>query len=371
MDRINTKSTSKLTATATDIVLREGPQTRLLFRPEIVDNTGKPEAAVRGRFLYHKKKRNDQWMEFEKLPLTSIKMDEGYQLEIKSGELYKLLLNLRQLYQLANAYGVPQGRKSFFEIRGALADMLALADVELQEFLMTNSEDAMRLFRLLLMWMYRKADSTTPESLAQLLEFNEFVGLENLKSLVNDWDAHKDEKREEFWQSLFAKHSAVLSQLFAYPVLLIKDKAYLGGKDLTNAGGHIIDFLCKLESTGAAAMIEIKTPLTDLLASEYRDGIYPISNDLTGAIAQALRYKSSLAENLQNLQRGEQVVIPSEPYCVIVAGDCCQLNSRDKKISFEAFRERLHGVRLLTFDEVYSRVQSLLSLLRDNSAIPS
>jgi hypothetical protein len=112
MDRIDTESTSRKTATASDIVLREGPQTKLLFRPEIVDNTGKPEAAVRGRFLYQKKKRSDQWIEFERLPLTSIKTDEGYQLDISSSELYTLLLSLRQLYLLANAYGVPQGRRA-------------------------------------------------------------------------------------------------------------------------------------------------------------------------------------------------------------------------------------------------------------------
>ena len=153
MDRIETQSTSRKTATTSDIVLREGPQARLLFRPEIVDNTGRPEAAVRGRFLYQKKKRSDQWIEFDRLPLTSVKVDEGYQLEINSSELYTLLINLRKLYQLANAYGVPQGKKSFLEVSEALANLLALADPELQEFFTSNSEDAIRLFRLLLNWI--------------------------------------------------------------------------------------------------------------------------------------------------------------------------------------------------------------------------
>jgi hypothetical protein len=61
-------------------------------------------------------------------------------------------------------------------------------------------------------------------------------------------------------------------------------------------------------------------------------------------------------ENIQNLQRGE-TVIPSEPYCVVVAGDCAELNSSEKKASFERFRERLNGVRMLTFDEVYKRIE--------------
>jgi hypothetical protein len=172
MDRIETQSTSRKTATTSDIVLREGPQARLLFRPEIVDNTGRPEAAVRGRFLYQKKKRSDQWIEFDRLPLTSVKVDEGYQLEINSSELYTLLINLRKLYQLANAYGVPQGKKSFLEVSGALADLLALADPELQEFFTSNSEDAIRLFRLLLNWIYKRPSTEVFEGVSELLELN-------------------------------------------------------------------------------------------------------------------------------------------------------------------------------------------------------
>ena len=53
-------------------------------------------------------------------------------------------------------------------------------------------------------------------------------------------------------------------------------------------------------------------------------------------------------ENIQNLQRGAPTVIASEPYCVVVAGDCVELNSSEKKASFERFRERLNGVRILT-----------------------
>ena len=370
MDRIETQSTSRKTATTSDIVLREGPQARLLFRPEIVDNTGRPEAAVRGRFLYQKKKRSDQWIEFDRLPLTSVKVDEGYQLEINSSELYTLLINLRKLYQLANAYGVPQGKKSFLEVSGALADLLALAGPDLQEFFTSNSEDAIRLFRLLLNWIYKRPGIEVFEGVSELLELNTVVGLANLKAFLKEWKANSDVSNEEFWQTFFAKNAFVLSQLFAYPVILIKDKAYLGGKDLTNTGGHIVAFLCKLESTGAAAMVEIKTPQTPLLGPVYRGyDVYPISTHLTGAIAQALKYRSSLMENIQNLQRGEHPVIASEPYCVVVAGDCAELNSSEKKASFERFRERLNGVRILTFDEVYKRIDGLLAIFTDSSGI--
>ena len=370
MDRIETQSTSRKTATTTDIVLREGPQTKLLFRPEIVDNTGKPEAAVRGRFIYQKKKRNDEWVDFDRLPLTSVKVDEGYQLEINSSELYTLLTNLRTLYKLANAYGVPQGKRSFLEVNGTLADILALAGPELQEFFTSNSEDAIRLFRLLLHWISKRSDSAVLQGVSELLELNTVVSLANLKVFLTEWKANSRVSKEEFWQSLFAKNAFVLSQLFAYPVILIKDKAYLGGKDLTNTGGQIVDFLCKLESTGAAAMVEIKTPMTPLLGSAYR-GVYPISNEVAGAISQALKYRSSLVENMRSLQGGDPAVIAAEPYCVVVAGDCNELNSPEKNASFERFRERLTGVRILAFDEVYKRIEGLLAIFTESSDVKS
>lgn len=76
-------------------------------------------------------------------------------------------------------------------------------------------------------------------------------------------------------------------------------------------------------------------------------------------------------ENIQNLQRGETAIIASEPYCVVVAGDCVELNSLEKKASFERFRERLNGVRILTFDEVYKRIEGLLATFTDSSGISS
>jgi hypothetical protein len=66
------------------------------------------------------------------LPLTSVKVDEGYQLEISPSELHTLGTNLRKLYLLSKSHGVPQGRKSFLEVDGVLADLLALAGPELQ-----------------------------------------------------------------------------------------------------------------------------------------------------------------------------------------------------------------------------------------------
>jgi hypothetical protein len=54
---------------------------------------------------------------------------------------------------------------------------------------------------------------------------------------------------------------------------------------------------------------------------------------------------------------------------LVVAGDCAELNSSEKKASFERFREQLNGVRILIFDEVYKRIKGLLAIFTDSSGI--
>ncbi|MFN2576412.1 MAG: hypothetical protein ABR607_01845 [Pyrinomonadaceae bacterium] len=58
------------------------------------------------------------------------------------------------------------------------------------------------------------------------------------------------------------ENSFVLEQVFSWPCSIVKDKAYVGGKNVTNTGGKIVDFLLKNRLTQNAALIEIKTPTT-------------------------------------------------------------------------------------------------------------
>jgi hypothetical protein len=83
MERVEIESTSRHSASCSDISVREdGEHVRLLFRPEIVDNPTNPLASVRGRFIYQRKGKNDRWLDLDKLPLSSLKKREGYQLRL-------------------------------------------------------------------------------------------------------------------------------------------------------------------------------------------------------------------------------------------------------------------------------------------------
>jgi len=143
-------------------------------------------------------------------------------------------------------------------------------------FLSAHSNDAVQALRTVLQWLSKQpaAQKLISEG-AELPELNSLVGLANLRSALKSWHDNAENRDEEFWQSLFARHSYVLSQLFAYPVVLIKGKAYVGGKNLCNTGGNVVDFLLRTESSGAAVLVEIKTPQTPLLGTKYRDCAYP------------------------------------------------------------------------------------------------
>jgi hypothetical protein len=346
---------------------------RLVFRPQLVDNPTDPDACVKGRFLYQRKGKNDAWQDFDTPSLARLTRGEQFALEVSSGELLSLLRQLGALYRLQRKQGLLQGRVELVRIGHQLAKLLQLSEEELNAFLAANTADALSTIRRVLRWL---ADNPgTAEQLAanerQLPELNALVGLANLRAVLQIWTDNSDNADEEFWQSIFSKHAFVLSQLFAYPVAIIKGKAYVGGKLLNNRHGNIVDFLGHVPSTGSAVLIEIKTPKTPLLGLAYRDDVFPPSGDLSGAVAQVLHYRESLLRELNALTQGRHALLSSaEPRCVVIAGRAEREFADDdyRKGSFERYRERQFGVTVVTFDEVFGRVADLIALLEEIEA---
>jgi hypothetical protein len=365
MEKIEIHSTSRHHAVSSDIIVREGDRTRLVFRPEIVDNPSSPAACVRGTFLYMRKGEAQRWEDFETKPLSSLKKGDQYQLEIKSGELLPLLHSLGALYRLHRAEGVPQGRLELVKIEQHLAKLLQLSEPELNDFLSANRENAIKTLRRVLRWLANRppTEDNSATGDAELPELNALVGLANLRAVLKTWNDNSENPKEEFWQNLLAKHSFVLSQLFAYPVVVIKEKAYVGGKRIDNRHGNLADFLCRVPTTGTAVLVEIKTPKTDLLGPKYRQ-VFPPSHELGGAISQVLEYRESLMREVHTLQQGQGTEISSgEPRCLVIIGCCArELIDDVQRRSFERFRERLGGVTVVSFDEVFDRIGNLVKL---------
>lgn len=366
MDRIEIESTSRHSALCSDIVVRQRKQIRLIFRPEMVDNPQNPAACIRGRFLYQRKGREDSWEEFDTKPLSSLKKGDQFQLEIKAGELLPLLRGLGALYRMYRAHGVPQGRVKFLKIESNLAKFLQLSEPELSEFLSANTTEALKSLGRVVRWLSRRPDAAglLASEEAELSELSALVGLTNLRAVLKIWSENPKNESEEFWQNVLTKHSFVLSQILAYPVIVVKGRAYVGGKRINNLHGNLVDFLGHVSTTRAAVLIEIKNPTTPLLGTVYRQDVFPPSRDLGGALSQVLAYRESLMHEIHTLTRdGASTISGSEPRCVIIAGCATrELTDEARKRSFERFRERLVGVTVLTFDELFDRVKGLVDL---------
>lgn len=176
------------------------------------------------------------------------------------------------------------------------------------------------------------------------------------------WDAHREEDNEAFWQSVLSEHSYVLSQIFAVPVIFIRERAYVGGMVLDQSNAKFVDYLYTTESCRDAILIEIKTPKTKLLGARYR-GVYPPSKELSGASVQVLNYRLELTRNLQNVTAGTPHKLEAyRPRCILLAGNAAaELTDGDKIKSFELYRASSE-VEIITYDELFGKTAKLAEL---------
>lgn len=176
------------------------------------------------------------------------------------------------------------------------------------------------------------------------------------------WDANREQDNEAFWQSVLSEHSYVLSQIFAVPVIFIRERAYVGGMKVDQSNAKFVDYLYSTESSRDAILIEIKTPTTKLLGSRYR-GVYPPSKELSGAIVQVLNYRLELTRNLQSVTAGTVHTLEAfRPRCILLIGNAAaQLTDADKVTSFELNR-RSSEVEIITYDELFGKTEKLAEL---------
>jgi hypothetical protein len=188
------------------------------------------------------------------------------------------------------------------------------------------------------------------------------------------WARNRENGDEEFWHQTFKSNPALLAIAFADCVVMYGDKCYVGGKDLSNSGGNVIDFLFAAQITRNVILIEIKTPLTPLVGNRYRAHAYSMAGELTGAVVQALAYRESLMKNFHSLVASmpSPIVGAVSPRAVVLAGQIEPL-SPEERHSFELFRTALAAVQVLTYDELFSKVRDVCDLasVSYNSREPS
>ena len=377
METRTVKSTSKRSATTDDIVLRETNTTRLIFRPILVDNVKEKEASVKGTFVFQRKGSSDVWEDSESTSLSSLKKGEGVKLELKSAELLNLFTEIQNLYGMFLESGIPRGEAQFVKANKAFEAVAGLSDKEITAVVKGQQFLGAQAVARLIQWasdaqnftlMFERLESLKPESLINL---NAAVGISTLKRALVTWSKHRSNSDEEFWQDLLTEQEFVLEQIFHVPIFVIKTKAYMGGKSALNKGGGVVDFLIKNNVTNSVGLVEIKTPKTDLLATEYRNGIYNISSELSGAVMQVLNYRDTLSKERNTLLSDDAIDADAfDPKCVVIIGHARnELKDSNKLKSFELFRRQLTDVEVITYDELFDRSKRLVQTLEGVASV--
>jgi hypothetical protein len=183
--------------------------------------------------------------------------------------------------------------------------------------------------------------------------------------ILHIWEGNRTNADEEFWQLTFNENSYALSQVFAVPMLFIKDKAYVGGMNLERSDARFVDYLYSTESSREAILIEIKAPTTRLIGKQYR-GNRPPSAELAGSVIQVLNYRSELVRHISGLREDTDIKLTAfSPRCAVIIGNAeIELKDDRSRRSFELFRTSLKDVEVVTYDELFRKIEILAELFR-------
>lgn len=341
---------------------------RLAFLPHLHHNPHNRDASISGQLRYQRRATGDEFINEDGLQLSNLRNGEWTQYQLCSEATLALFRTLSDLYMLYASQGLPRGETTILAVEGDLsAEVSALGDE--------------RMGSLLTALVQRAAQADDPQTLIEAFEsldvesldgLRTAAGIANLRSALERWSEIEDDNEPE-WQSFLKSNDWILAQAFAQPVLLFRSSATARPETLEQSDRQIVDYVYTNALTNNLALIEIKKPSTQLLATRpYRDsGIYQPSSELTGAVSQICAYRHSVKQYASTLLRsGQRALLRSDPQCIVVVGSLNSLDEQAKIDSFEQFRRELRGVEILTFDELKLRAEGILGLLSTDASTP-
>lgn len=212
--------------------------------------------------------------------------------------------------------------------------------------------------------------SRAPEKMARL---QRNINLVNLEHLVATYEAALDaQHNENWWQQFFEENIFALQLLFGGPTVFVDAQVPIGEGTNAVKGKKIADYLLKNALTNNAALVEIKKPSTKLLRKNpYREGVYGVQSEIAEAVTQVLDQALQLTRHeMATKQRtGDTSWTSNAPRCFVVAGLTTELDTDDRKKSFDLYREHLSNVRIVTYDEVLGQLGTLHDFLAAEKSI--
>lgn len=368
MSQVQFSRTSNDSAVGTEIVLRDASDRRLVFRPQVVNSDRDAARPVEGDLVWQRKKSKDEWEALTTITLSSLKAGEGVRLALNTDETFLLYHALTALYRHHAAHGVPAtGSRIDVAPGAAVGQVFAVAEAIEQ----IGTDHLTRFAR----WLTQTADSRhVLDQLARLdvqnlQQLNTLVGVTALKNALVTWLGNEGNDDEKWWQGQLRANMFVLSQLFSFPIILVEQEAYVGGQTLARKQGNFLDYLVKNRLTENLALVEIKTPATRLLGQRYRPDIFSPSPDLAGAVQQVVNNRENLLKEFYGLRvRSGGDIEAFSPPALVIAGHTDELADPTQRKSFELYRNGLRNVTVITYDEMFAKINILVTLLEGRAA---
>lgn len=260
------------------------------------------------------------------------------------------------------------------------SNKVRFADDHLQELL---SEDA-ELLRFVRANRERLGRLERAGDLARYLEFCERKRqLDVFESLLNNDDFFQQMAREwqmrgpeAVWQDFFERNAWIFGLSLA-PVFLSslesrKLEQVVRGYSVAGEGKRVDALMRTNGILSSLCFVEIKTHSTDLLRKEqYRRGVWGVSDEVSGAVAQChvtvqaaikeLQTKLELHDENGNPMGMETYLYRPRSYLVVGCLDefVTETGTNEAKFrSFELFRRNIRTPEIVTFDELYERAKA-------------
>lgn len=357
MDSITTKSISNQYAEVPDeIVLEDTPKTRILFKAAM------HPGGIRGELIRYRKDSEGRCEEPIPVNFNSLHENEGIKIQLKTDALEKLFISVQQLKDILEKDGIQFGTHKYGIVN--------------EDALIVDDDNKARIIQKLLEADYGE------DVWIQLSEANPDIATklanskiqENRTSVLAQFEAMlaDDTLSESDWQSFFEDNTWIFGYGLKYQILkIIQTQPAYGGTGVNGAGAQRGDFLAATEAeTKYTCLVEIKKPTTNLLqAQSYRNGVYGISQELSGAVSQVqvncAKWEitgSRTDENRESLT-GYQTIAPKG---LLIVGHTRELDSLAKKNSFERFRQEMRSPEIITYDELYERAKYIVGQPTEN-----
>jgi hypothetical protein len=353
VDVITTKSiASGIADVNNDFILQEKPHSRLVFQAQI------HEKGIKGRIIRQRREsKEDEWIPEKALNIRDLGKNESINIELSTEAVGKFYTAIHQLIHLLFERGIEYGEKKY-------------AVIDPNDLIVTEDNKVTIIKKMLSSGLGEEIWDTLSEdnpSLATKLAYSKIYS-DRKKALIEFEESLTKTKNENYWQKFFADNTWIFGYGLRYHFLnVITEQPIYSGANFDRSGDQRGDYLLNTEARKKfTVLVEIKKPQTEIVLKDgYRAGTWKLGNELLWAVSQMqsnctswFKDGSTKDDAKDNLE--SKSIYTYQPKGILLIGNTEQLDNRDKRQTFEAFRRNLMNPEIVTFDELFERAKFIV-----------